>query len=226
MGKTSDPPRRNVGRWTYFPLALHYTDRYIGDINYQKNKMDNRETILAVAQRLFSSLGYEAVGVQMIVDEAGITKPTLYHYFGSKRGLLDALLEEHFRILLQSVRTAAEYNGDLPAALQNVADAFFSFAREQKDFYRMQLAMCFSGPQSETLEACSRYNKEIIEILEEMFNSASRDHGNMRGRHQRYAFTFLGIINNYITIFLGGHIKLDSNAAFQAVHQFSHGIYS
>ena len=27
-----------------------------------------------------------------IVDAAGVTKPTLYHYFGSKRGLLAALL--------------------------------------------------------------------------------------------------------------------------------------
>ena len=29
--------------------------------------------------------GYDAVGVQEIVDTAGITKPTLYYYFGSKR---------------------------------------------------------------------------------------------------------------------------------------------
>ncbi|HEX2961355.1 MAG: TetR/AcrR family transcriptional regulator [Bacteroidota bacterium] len=188
--------------------------------------MDNRENILAVALRLFSSMGYEAVGVQMIVDEAGITKPTLYHYFGSKRGLLDALLEEYFNVLIQSVRSAAEYYGDLPQTLQNVAEAFFLFAKQNKDFYRMQLAMCFSGPESETLEACSKYNRDLINILTEMFIHAAENHGNMKGRHQRYAFTFLGIINNYITLFLGNHIKLDSQAAFQAVHQFSHGIYS
>ncbi|MGE5497040.1 MAG: TetR/AcrR family transcriptional regulator, partial [Syntrophothermus sp.] len=85
---------------------------------------------------------------------------------------------------------------------------------------------CFSGPESETLEACSKYNKNLIHVLEEMFIHAAESHGNMKGRHQRYAFTFLGIINNYITLFLGNHIKLDSQAAFQAVHQFSHGIYS
>ncbi|MGE5431982.1 MAG: TetR/AcrR family transcriptional regulator [Syntrophomonadaceae bacterium] len=188
--------------------------------------MDNRENILCVALRLFSSLGYEAVGVQQIVDEAGITKPTLYHYFGSKRGMLDALLEEHFSVLMESVRTAAEYNRDLPATLQKIAEAFFSFVKKQKEFYRMQLAMCFSGPESETLEACSRYNRELIHILEEMFIQAAEDHGNMKGRQKRYAFTFLGIINNYITLFLGNHIKLDMQSAFQAVHQFSHGIYS
>lgn len=188
--------------------------------------MDNRSNILDAALKLFSRLGYEAVGVQEIVDEAGITKPTLYHYFGSKRGLLDALLEENFMTLTEDVRKAADYNGDLPMTLQNVTESFFSFVKKNKDFYRMQLAMCFSGPGSETLEACSGYNKELLQILESMFMRAAKDHGNMIGRHRRYAFTFLGIINNYITLFLGNHIKLDSQEVFQAVHQFSHGIYS
>lgn len=188
--------------------------------------MDNRTIILDTALRLFSQSGYEAVGVQEIVEASGVTKPTLYHYFGSKRGLLDALLEEHFNVLIASAASSAEYNGDLPQTLQNVTDTFFSFVKNHKDFYRMQLAMCFSGPGSETLHACSKYNKSLIHILEEMFIRAAEDHGNMKGRHQRYAFTFLGIINNYVTLFLGNHIKLDSQAAFQAVHQFSHGIYS
>ena len=54
--------------------------------------MDNRSKILSCALKLFSARGYDAVGVQEIVDAAGITKPTLYHYFGSKRGLLETLL--------------------------------------------------------------------------------------------------------------------------------------
>ena len=56
--------------------------------------MENRERILRCALELFSSRGYDAVGVQEIVSTVGITKPTLYHYFGSKEGLLKALLLE------------------------------------------------------------------------------------------------------------------------------------
>jgi len=54
--------------------------------------MSNRETILACALQLFSARGYDAVGVQEIVEAVGIQKPTLYHYFGSKAGLLHSLL--------------------------------------------------------------------------------------------------------------------------------------
>ena len=52
---------------------------------------DTRGRILAVALREFASRGYDAVGVQEICAGAGITKPSLYHHYGSKRGLLEEI---------------------------------------------------------------------------------------------------------------------------------------
>ena len=66
--------------------------------------MDNREKILTNALDLFYTRGYDAVGIQQIVDAAGLTKPTMYYYFGSKRGLLDALLGEQYEKLEQCIR--------------------------------------------------------------------------------------------------------------------------
>ncbi|MGE5400567.1 MAG: TetR/AcrR family transcriptional regulator [Ignavibacteriales bacterium] len=188
--------------------------------------MDNKHNILSVALDLFCSGGYDAVGVQEIVEASGVTKPTLYHYFGSKRGLLDEVLKERFMLLHESVKEAAAYRGDLPMNLTEVTRVFFSFAREEKKFYRMQLAMCFSSPESEAFKAVTKYNENLIRLLEQMFLLASNDHGNMKGREKRYAFSFMGAINSYITLFLSGHLSLDDNMIYQAVHQFSHGIYS
>ena len=106
--------------------------------------MDNRERILACALDLFASRGYDAVGIQEVVDAAGVTKPTLYHYFGSKRGLLDCLLEDRFNQLNRVVRAAAVYQGDLPLTLERVAEACFRFTNENQDWYRMQLSMWFA----------------------------------------------------------------------------------
>jgi TetR/AcrR family transcriptional regulator len=188
--------------------------------------MDNKENLLSTALKLFSSQGYESIGVQEIVESSGVTKPTMYHYFGSKQGLLEALLERDFAPLCGLVKEASEYNGDLTLNMLNTTRVFFDYVRKNKEFYRMQLAMCFASPESQSYAAVSQYNAKIMSMLEEMFLKASKDHGNMKGRHKRYAFTFLGIINNYITLYLGGHIKLSEETAFQAMHQFSHGIYS
>ena len=65
--------------------------------------MDNRTNLLDCALNLFAARGYDAVGVQEIVEAAGVTKPTLYHYFVNKRGLLDVLLQSGFERLLDEV---------------------------------------------------------------------------------------------------------------------------
>jgi len=188
--------------------------------------MSNREKIIKIALDLFSSAGYDAVGIQEVVDKAGITKPTLYHYFGSKGGLLETILKQHFDLLIESVKTAADYKGDLPKNLYDVAETFFVFAQKHKTFYRMQLAMVFTLPDSEPRKAVSKHNEELFSIIEEMFRLASANHGNMKSKHVRYAFTYIGMINNYLTLYLNGYIKLDEETIRQVVHQFSHGIYS
>jgi TetR/AcrR family transcriptional regulator len=188
--------------------------------------MDNRSLILARALHLWSERGYDAVGVQEIVEAAGITKPTLYHYFGSKRGLLDALIDERSAGLGEALGKAAEYRGDLVVTLESVVRVYFEFARQNGPYYRMQLAFWFAPEQSDGHQAILARNAGQHQALERLFEAAARDHGNMRGRHQAYAATFLGMINTYIGLHLNGFAALDEQLVRQAVHQFQHGIYS
>lgn len=54
------------------------------------------ERILTVASVLFYERGIRAVGVDLIAEEAGTTKKTLYDRFGSKDGLVLHYLERRF----------------------------------------------------------------------------------------------------------------------------------
>jgi TetR/AcrR family transcriptional regulator len=103
--------------------------------------MDNRTNILSCALQLFAARGYDAVSVTEVVDAAGVTQPALYHYFGSKRGLLDAPLAEPFTELYQVIEEAATYRGDLPLTLNWMATAYFRYAKDNPLFYRMQLSI-------------------------------------------------------------------------------------
>jgi TetR/AcrR family transcriptional regulator len=188
--------------------------------------MDNRSRILACALQLFADQGYDAVGVQEVVDTAGITKPTLYHYFGSKQGLLEALLGEHFEQLNRQIREAAVYQHDLPATLRAIVLAYFHYAGEHPIFYRLQLALWFAPQKSAAHQAVFRWNYEQHQIIEQVFLLATKDHGNMRGRHRAYATTMVGMINTYIGMALNGYAELNETLVSQAVHQFQHGIYS
>jgi AcrR family transcriptional regulator len=187
---------------------------------------NNRSKLLVRALDLFSARGYDAVGVQEVADAAGLKKPTLYHYFGSKSGLLKTLLDAHFEELFQSLEKAADYQGDVKTTLTSVCAAYFDFAQENRSFYRMQLAMWFSPPDSDSFRAVAVINERQQQILEALFIKMAKDHGNIRGRHQAYAATLLGMINTYIALGLNDYALLDSELVYKAVHQFMHGIFS
>jgi AcrR family transcriptional regulator len=188
--------------------------------------VDNRARILEYALRLFATRGYHAVGVQEVCDAARVTKPTLYHYFGSKRGLLEALFEQRCVPFLGDLATALTYQRDLPLTLQRTTRSYFRFATQEPVLYRLLLGLWFSVPDSEAFEVIAAFNERQQRLVEAMFQKAAADHGNMRGRHRIYAATFLGMINTHIGAALNGYLKLTDAVARQAVKQFSHGIYS
>lgn len=187
---------------------------------------DNRTIILDEALKLFAARGYDGVGVQQICAAAGVTKPTLYHYFGSKGGLLSALVQERSAPFRDALAAATDYKGNLPVTLQRVATVYFDFARQEPLLYRLLIGLWFIVPDDEAFQVVLAINAEQQRLVEALFERASADHGNMRGRHRFYAATFIGTLNTYAGIALNGYGSLDEAMILQAVHQFSHGIYS
>jgi AcrR family transcriptional regulator len=56
-----------------------------------------RDRLIEAATRLFCRYGVNSVGVDAIVEAAGTAKTTLYKVFGSKDGLVEAVLEREGR---------------------------------------------------------------------------------------------------------------------------------
>jgi AcrR family transcriptional regulator len=218
---------QSIGARAEEVLDPDYTDRYIQTMEAgEQEHGENRATLVRCALRLFAARGYDGVGVQEIVEAAKVTKPTLYHYFGSKEGLLQAALEEGFAPLERALSTAAEYRNDLTANLAALAHASFRFAEKNSVFCRLLLSLRFAPPESRPFAVVAALNDRQQCIIEDLFKKAVQSHGNMKGRHQTYAASFVGLLNAYIGLYLDGNLRPGAELLHRLVHQYEHGIYS
>tara|TARA_Y100001933_G_C18826021_1_gene491363 strand:+ start:287 stop:856 length:570 start_codon:yes stop_codon:yes gene_type:complete len=189
--------------------------------------VDNRSNILQVATELFASHGYDAVGVQQIASDAGVTKPTLYHYFNSKQGLFETLIKEKSEPLISDLREVSRYQGDITKSITDVTQFYFEYLDREPTFYRLILMTRFMPPSSDVYDIVTQVQHQQFDLLQQLFKDATEDHGNMRGRHRWYAVSLLGTIDTYIVMSLQGYIHLNEpHRVYRIVHQFMHGIFS
>jgi AcrR family transcriptional regulator len=74
-------------------------------------------TLLAVAVEMFADRGYGAVGLDDVAQRSGLTRGAVYHHFGSKAGLFDAVVDQVQREVAERVSHAAARAGNLWDAL-------------------------------------------------------------------------------------------------------------
>jgi len=74
------------------------------DVRPNRRGMKSRELVLDAAERVMAEHGFEAATLARVVEEAGIPLSSVYHYYGSKDGIVLAVME----------RGAERFFADLP----------------------------------------------------------------------------------------------------------------
>lgn len=85
--------------------------------SYAETSAEVRERILATASKLFYERGVRAVGVDLVVAEAGVAKTSLYRHFGTKDELIAAFLAREDEDFWGTWDRAAQESGDAVAEL-------------------------------------------------------------------------------------------------------------
>jgi len=97
---------------------------------------DARRSILDAAEALLVEDGYERFSMRRLAIRCGYTAPTIYHYFGDKRRLIDAVLEDGFQRILDRLRQVGR-SADPAEAVREQLDAFVRFSLENPTHYRL-----------------------------------------------------------------------------------------
>jgi AcrR family transcriptional regulator len=136
---------------------------------------DKREPeMLRAAAEVFGERGFHAASMDEIASRAGISKPMLYSYFGSKDGLFAACGEAAVGLLRQQLRDSADRQ-DLPAdqRLWRGLVGVFSFIGEHRNLWFVFTAPAGAGAPQEAGEVGARGHAAINTLMEELLSSSA-----------------------------------------------------
>jgi AcrR family transcriptional regulator len=102
----------------------------------QQQRSDVRRAILAAAEAILVEDGYERFSMRRLAERCGYTAPTIYHHFGDKLGLVEAVLEARFRDLLRLIRRVP-LSSDPLETIRARARAFVRFGLRNPSHYRV-----------------------------------------------------------------------------------------
>jgi AcrR family transcriptional regulator len=145
------------------------------EVRRTKQREDAQRAILDSAEALLAEGSYEAFSIRKLTERCGYSAPTIYHYFGDKLGLMDAVLEEHYTRLLALIRRVS-YQADPLDTIRARAKAFVQFGLENPTHYR--ILMTQRGADAEPLKSA----EESRGLLEQPWRQLI-EQGRLREEH-------------------------------------------
>ncbi|HDQ25412.1 MAG TPA: TetR/AcrR family transcriptional regulator, partial [bacterium] len=98
---------------------------------------ESRRRIVEAAQSLFMRDGYDNTSVNSIIEAVKLAKGTFYHYFSSKEGLLDAILDDFAVKIIEDIRTVMRDSTDAITKMNRMLNRGRQFKIEQKELVMM-----------------------------------------------------------------------------------------
>jgi len=101
----------------------------------------SRDAVLDAAQSLMAEQGYEAATVAALVERAGIPASSIYHYFGSKEGVLLAVMERGAERFFTELPDLDRRAGSQLEHMRMLVEVVCSTLERHPDFLRILVVM-------------------------------------------------------------------------------------
>ncbi len=138
-----------------------------------------RDKILSAAKQLFARQGFGSTGVRQIAEQAGVNPAMISYYFGSKQGLLDAVLGGYFDHVVPRAMSAFARDQSIRATLREIVQAFTELFRDDLELVRILVSQMpldrgedSAFPQQRLGAVIGMVNQNILPRLEQELGHA------------------------------------------------------
>ena len=134
-----------------------------------------RGELLAVAERLFYTKGYEQTSVQDILDEVGFSKGGFYHHFDSKLSVLEAICDMRAQESCERAKQIVSEEGSAVEKLNALLHSTALWQNENSSFVSLLIQVAYrqdSALMRERMKSCQL--KCLQETMEEVLAEGAK----------------------------------------------------
>jgi AcrR family transcriptional regulator len=121
-----------------------------------ENGKKTAATLVKVAKHFFSEKGYVNTPMEEIVKEAGLTRGALYHHFGGKKGLFQAVFEDALDEINERIEKALDQSTNTWQSFISTTNTFLRACSEPE----MQQIVLLDAPSILGWEVWRRVDEE------------------------------------------------------------------
>jgi len=152
-----------------------------------------RQRLLESALRLFTIKGYATTTVREIVAAAGVSKPVLYYYFGSKEGIYLELMQEPLGRFEAMLLEMFQETGGARERIVTLLDRIFQLVLTEVGVTRLMYAMYFGPPQGAPYFDFEAYHEKIVENVRFLVAQGIADGEFRPGNPDDMAWALVGV---------------------------------
>ncbi len=132
--------------------------------------------MLRAAGEAFATHGFHGSSMDDIARAAGITKPMLYRYFGSKEGLYAAYLQMTGHELVDKVRAPNTREQPPEVRLRAGLRAFLTYAKEHRAGWTVLHGEATAPTDAQIAREIAQLRRRIIRMLTTLFGDEAYAH--------------------------------------------------
>lgn len=118
------------------------------DVTPNRRGRRSREAVLDAAERVMASDGFDAATVARVVREAGVPMSSVYHYYGSKDGILLAVMERGAKRFFADLPDPEHRTGRSAEHLRTVVSSALETLQRHPSFLRLMVVFAVQPPSA------------------------------------------------------------------------------
>ncbi|MDT4891945.1 MAG: hypothetical protein QOE97_980 [Pseudonocardiales bacterium] len=188
-------------------------------------RAEREQQIVAVAVDEFAARGYAGASMAAIAARAGISKPLIYQYFGSKDGLYLACLHQVAGALLDRLDVAELSVDDTVLSRIHALQAVFDALEPQRSAWQLLYdpSMPSAGPIAAAADEYRGRTQQLAASGSERFLAARRDTDRLDA--EVLTSVWMGVVNTLVTWWMG-HPDVSAEQMTQRCYRLIAAVWS